>query len=60
MYLHLNTSDAQFVQAILLEKQVELIDRCEEELRRDDFNCAAYNNADMTSRRLARILEQFE
>ncbi len=60
MYLHLNASDAQFVQAILLDKQVELIERCEEELSRADFNAAAYNNADMSSRRLARILEQFE
>lgn len=60
MYLHLNAPDAQFVQSILLEKQLELIERCEEELKQAIFNSAAYNNADMASRHLARILEQFE
>lgn len=60
MYLHLNHSDAQFIEAILLEKQVELIDRCEDLLKSSEFNANAYNYADYTSRRLGIILEQFK
>lgn len=58
MYLYLDQNEAKIVQSILLEKQIEMIDICEEELRRKEFNVARYNDADYKCRMIALIIEK--
>lgn len=60
MYLHLDKTDADLVQTILLSAQIKYLDECEEELKNESFNSAHYNAADYVSRRLGLILEQFD
>lgn len=58
MYLYLDKNEAKVVASILLEKQIEMIDICEEELRSKDFNVARYNGADYMYRAIGLIMNK--
>lgn len=60
MYLHLSKIERDALYVTLLEKQVSLCDRCEELLKAPEFDAAAYNDCDFSSRLLGRVIEQIE
>lgn len=60
MYLHLSNVERDALYGILLEKQVELLNRCEELLKADTFNVRAYQDSDFCARLLNGLIEHIE
>lgn len=58
MYLYLDNYEAKIVQSILLEKQIEMIDICENELKSKEFDVDRYNCADHLYRAIGLIMNK--
>lgn len=60
MYLHLSNVERDALYTILLEKQVELLNRCEELLNDKSFNVNAYRDSDFCARLVDKLIEHIE
>lgn len=60
MYLHLSNVERDALYGILLDKQVELLNRCEELLMADAFNVRAYSDSEFCVRLVEGLIEHIE